>query len=410
MVDVLGGGMSGDDSEKKLYWVKSGGRVLGPFSSDRVARLVDQELIGLDDRVRSDGVKWVTVATLLGCSGGGDGDGGTAPVTPPLRKPASPPPIVSASAPKRRLVGRSRVVVPLPLTGVSDARRSTPGQPPVGGEVFNGAVAKNRRTFRQRVNPVLPPREPLGGGVTSPLNPSQQKPPSRHAIAVVAVAGCLMLAVGLVAVNSGSNARGQAAGTVTGAASDSGSSTQLTSYSRQEGDQYVVGISSGALDAIRQEQVGSNWCWAACIQLVLRAHGFERSQSEIVQRTFGDTRDSGANLIDIKGNLEGWSLQRGGQPYVLNCEVTLGPPSLAYMVEQLKQARPLIVAYQHAEGGHAVVITGVKYRKDASGVPMLTEIVVRDPGAAGSSSRGRRVFGEDEYRNCDCSFYVIPIQ
>jgi hypothetical protein len=124
--------MSGDDSEKKLYWVKSGGRVLGPFSSDRVARLVDQKLIGLDDRVRSDGVDWVTVATLPGCSGGNDGDGGTAPVTAPVRKAASPPPIVSESPPKRRCVGRSRVVMPSPLAVVEfvapgDGLGSVPG-------------------------------------------------------------------------------------------------------------------------------------------------------------------------------------------------------------------------------------------------------------------------------------------
>jgi len=353
-------------SSKKRFHVRCRGRQLGPLSLYQLEVMERRGELTASDEVTEDQVNWGPLGDL-------------------------------------------EELFPAPPEEVKETEVvNEPARPQTGGRFWRGR-GRIRRAFRQRVKPVLPPRVPLGG-VTSPSNPLQPKLQSRHAIAVVAVGGCLMLAVGLAAVNSVSNARGQGADTVTGAASDSGSSTHLSSYSRQEGDEYVVGISSDALDAIRQEQVGSNWCWAACIQLVLRAHGFERSQSEIVQRTFGDTRDVGANLIDIKGNLEGWSLQRGGQPYVLNCEVTLGPPSLAHMVEQLKQARPLIVAYQHAAGGHAVVITGVKYRKDASGVPTLTEIVVRDPGAAGSSSRGRRIFGRDEYNNCDCSFYVIPIQ
>jgi hypothetical protein len=351
---------------KKRFHVRCRGRQLGPLSLRQLELMERRGELTASDEVSEDRVNWGPLGGLEELF------------------PASP-----------EEVEETEVV-------------NEPARPPTGGRFWRGR-GRIRRAFRQRVKPVLPPRVPLGG-VTSPSNPSQPKLQSGHAIAVVAVAGCLMLAVGLAAVNSGSNARGQAAGKVAGAASDSGPSTHLSSYSRQEGDEYVVGINSDALDAIRQEQVGSQWCWAACIQLVLRAHGFERSQSEIVQRTFGDTRDSGANLLDIKGNLEGWSLQRGGQPYVLNCEVTLGPPGLAYMVEQLKQSRPLIVAYHHAAGAHAVVITAVKYRKDASGVPRLTEIVVRDPGAASSSSRGRRRFSRDEYSNTDYSFYVIPIQ
>jgi hypothetical protein len=226
---------------------------------------------------------------------------------------------------------------------------------------------------------------------------------------VVAVVGCLMLAIGFVAASSVGDVQGRGSGTGTQTTKGTSSTTTLSSYTHKEGDEITVGISSDSLDAIRQEQVGRNWCWAACIQMVLRAHGFDRSQTEIVQRTFGDARDQGATDTDIKNNLEGWELRRDGQAFVLDCEVRVGPPRLGYLIDQLKLARPLIIAYRHAGGSHAVVITAVKYRK-VNNVAELTGIMVRDPGRFDPATRGRRSFRPNEYMNCESSFYVVPIQ
>jgi hypothetical protein len=355
---------------RKQYYVRTRNRLLGPVSLQQLELMERRGELNASDEISEDRVNWGPLAGLEELF-----------PSPPKDEPA--PESVTQPRPQKLAAG--------PPPG-----RPQPSTPP-------------RRPFRQRVRPVLPP--PVGpGGADSGTDVPRRQASTKHAVAVVAVVGCLMLAIGFVAASSVGDVQGRDSGTGTQTTFGTSSTTTLSSYTRNEGGEIIVGISSDSLDAIRQEQVGRNWCWAACIQMVLKAHGFDRSQTEIVQRTFGDTRDTGAGVAEIKNNLEGWSLRRAGQPYVLNCEVTIGPPSLGYMIEQLKLARPLIIAYRHPGGAHAVVVTAVKYRRDVDGVPQLTEIVVRDPGRFDSTTRGRRSFPREEYLNCEYSFYVVPIQ
>jgi len=87
------------------------------------------------------------------------------------------------------------------------------------------------------------------------------------------------------------------------------------------------------------------------------------------------------------------------------------------MIEQLKQGRPLMIGYDHPDldgdgrpdGGHAVVITAVKYRKDSDGLH-IEQIVIRDPDKNLSETLGRRILRGGEYNRVSASFYVIPVE
>ena len=386
---------------KKRFYVRCRGRVLGPLSIHQLEVMERRGELTSSHEVSEDRKNWGPLEGLEELF----------PPPPEDDKPSEP------------------VKSPEP--------RTPPGGPPAQRPL------RRRRPFRQAVRPVMP--APVGPGYAAKpavglgsAEPSGGVPrttlSTQHAVAAVAVAGCLIVAVVWSAVSSMGDSKGPGSAKTEEPEGRSVSTTAVSSYSRKTEDGEIeVGISSESLDAIRQEQVGQKWCWAACIQIVLRAHGFDRTQTEIVRRTFGDSRDEGATLPAIASNLEGWTLSRGGESVVLSCKIpvflTAEPgggndvkpqlaPGLGHMIEQLKQGRPLIIAYHHPDldgdgrpdGGHAVVITAVKYRKNPGGQPTISEIVVRDPSGHFSRTRGRRVLRPDEYRNCDGSVYVIPIE
>lgn len=370
---------------KKRFYVRCRGRVLGPLSIHQLEVMERRGELTASHEVSENRKNWGPLEGLEELF----------PPPPEDDKPSEP------------------VKSPEPQT--------PPGGPPAQ------RPRRRRRPFRQAVRPVMP--APVGPGYAAKpavssgsVQPSggvpRTKLSTQHAVAAVAVAGCLIVAVVWSAVSSTGDSKGSGSAKTEEPEGRSTSTTAVSSYSRKTEDGSIeVGISSESLDAIRQEQVGQRWCWAACIQIVLRANGFDRSQSEIVRRTFPDGRDQGGSDRAIFENLEGWTLSRGGKSVVLSCEVTRGRPGVGYMIEQLKQGRPLMIGYDHPDldgdgrpdGGHAVVITAVKYRKDSDGLH-IEQIVIRDPDKNLSGTRGRRILRGGEYNRVSASFYVIPVE
>jgi len=131
-----------------------------------------------------------------------------------------------------------------------------------------------------------------------------------------------------------------------------------------------------------QERV--HWCWAACVQAVLRHYGLRKEQSAIVSEVYGAPVDlpelSPAQLYHVVNAdvpLEGGAtcLVRGrAYPGEL-----LTPPVLYH---ELKANHPVMVVHRTGEGtGHAVVIYGATF--DAFGVASLKYFdPARDKGLA----------------------------
>jgi hypothetical protein len=164
--------------------------------------------------------------------------------------------------------------------------------------------------------------------------------------------------------------------------------------------QEYVGIPTEEMDYHAASQRGHQWCWAACISMVLDVNGVEVSQEEIVRRTYGT--DPFGNLPDwpaswdvINRNLNGWGVGEDGERFTVRSGFGVGAPPVRRLIAELRAGRPVILAYSEGPGtGHAVVCTAVSFVRTPRG-PVVQSIVVRDPAPDpwGVSHRGRKEYG-----------------
>ena len=149
------------------------------------------------------------------------------------------------------------------------------------------------------------------------------------------------------------------------------------------GVQYV-GIPSETMRYFTASQHNSQWCWAASIQMVLNYLGVDISQEQIVARTYGvetsgNLPNRAGDFQRITGNLNNWSIDNRGRPYVVSSFFGSGAPPPSYLLSELAAGRPVIVGYASGpSSGHAVVITAASWTPSANG-PMIRTLVVRDP-------------------------------
>lgn len=148
--------------------------------------------------------------------------------------------------------------------------------------------------------------------------------------------------------------------------------------------QQYVGIPRERFDYAYSSQHNSEWCWAASIQMVLNYYGIRISQEDIVARSYGVA--PGGRLPDwpgsfqtITANLNGWSIDDGGQVYTVSAQLGWGAPPPTLLLTELNNQRPVILAYMNGPGsGHAVVSTAASFIPWGTG-PIVQSIIVRDP-------------------------------
>ena len=163
--------------------------------------------------------------------------------------------------------------------------------------------------------------------------------------------------------------------------------------------QQYVGIPTQRFEFVAAAQQNSQWCWAASIQMVLNYHGINIAQPQIVARTYGT--DPYGNLPNwagsfqaITANLNNWSIDNSGRPYVVQAILAPGPPIPAVLLQELSEGRPVIIGYRSGpNSGHAVVVTAASYFMSPQG-PMVQSLVVRDPYPTPENVRNR---GRVEY-------------
>jgi hypothetical protein len=117
----------------------------------------------------------------------------------------------------------------------------------------------------------------------------------------------------------------------------------------------------------------SNWCWAACIQMIFDYYGYQISQERLVQETWGSIVNMPGSSAQIVANLNrSWTDDSGrvfsafGDPLTAN----------AYTAAQdLSADRPLIIGAL----GHAIVLTAMDYQTDTFGNFQPISLAVWDP-------------------------------
>jgi hypothetical protein len=135
----------------------------------------------------------------------------------------------------------------------------------------------------------------------------------------------------------------------------------------------------------RQRQ--QNWCWAACVQMVLNYHGLCVTQEQVVQRVFGRLVDSPATESEILMALSGWAPNTCGRFSAITAIPYVGDQDL---LNDLKHNLPLIACLKNDDGrsGHAYVVTAVQFHYEPYGYsyfgpygrrPVFDYVILRDP-------------------------------
>ena len=127
-------------------------------------------------------------------------------------------------------------------------------------------------------------------------------------------------------------------------------------------------------------QYKDNWCWAACVQMVLDYCGIEVAQSKIVERAYGNTYDLTANKNDIVSAINGWHI--GGHTVWASYERYKNAKTL---IDAITSGRPLIVGLneRYTSTGHAYVLTHIFFTRDYNGNMTPTKVVVVNPANSG---------------------------
>jgi hypothetical protein len=122
----------------------------------------------------------------------------------------------------------------------------------------------------------------------------------------------------------------------------------------------------------------SNWCWAACVQMVLNYRGVPVTQEQVVQRIFaGAVPNVPGQPNQILTALSGWAFTRNGQPVILRSS----PFALdgSEIVRDLAERWPIVVGVNMGNSGHAYVLTAVTYGVDQWNQPIFRSVILRDP-------------------------------
>jgi len=168
---------------------------------------------------------------------------------------------------------------------------------------------------------------------------------------------------------------------------------------------FSVGIPTDRMVEVAAEQQGQNWCWAACVQMVLSTKGIKVTQADVVQRTYGAVVDAPGGADAILSRLSGWFQTRSGKT-LLAASVVQGPMQEGLLYSYLKNQSPLILGVNYPGGsiGHAVVVTAAVFKVSDAGLE-LKEVVVRDPWPDLAAQKGKRKLTREEFANA--MFYCV---
>ncbi|GAB4279986.1 MAG: hypothetical protein Kow0068_04080 [Marinilabiliales bacterium] len=154
-------------------------------------------------------------------------------------------------------------------------------------------------------------------------------------------------------------------------------------YGHRYSDIYYAGIPADEFENFVTPQLDNYWCWAASAQMVFNYYGIEVSQKEIVKWIYdydenGYLPDKGVSLktLNYLLNISGYDTL--GTYFEVKSIMGKGAPIPAKLIEELSNKKPVIVGYATPEGGHVVVVTGVKYKITEIG-PKILGFIVRDP-------------------------------
>lgn len=149
---------------------------------------------------------------------------------------------------------------------------------------------------------------------------------------------------------------------------------------RQIGPNYfVAGVPSQDFEyRAVDRQRSQNWCWAACVQMVLNYHGLDVSQEDVVMRCYGRLIDHPGGDREMFTALSGTAPNEWGGRSYIHCQNYISSPN--EITNLLAYHWPLIVGLRTGGSvGHAYCLTAIYYYTDQWNNTVPERVVLRDP-------------------------------
>jgi Papain-like cysteine protease AvrRpt2 len=131
------------------------------------------------------------------------------------------------------------------------------------------------------------------------------------------------------------------------------------------------------------QQQNSEWCWAACIQMLCRWYGIRISQESIVRNVYGELVNAPADDITLTRALN--SSWRSDDNQLFKMTSKIFSPALEradvnnkMIIEDLANEHPLIMAAR----SHAMLVARVDYKPGRFPVVYWIHVIDPWPGAA----------------------------
>lgn len=131
-------------------------------------------------------------------------------------------------------------------------------------------------------------------------------------------------------------------------------------------------------------QEKENWCWAACVQMILRYNEQYVSQSDIAARVFGVIINRTASGKQIESAFDGW------REYSVH---SYQSKKSRYFIDEISSGHPLIIGI----GEHAYLLTHIYYKKTSNGLLHPFKAILINP----SLGKEEVVDWKDMYSNAN---------
>jgi len=174
-------------------------------------------------------------------------------------------------------------------------------------------------------------------------------------------------------------------------------------YQIGEENNYAAAVKTEKFQYFAAKQESDNWCWAACIQMVLNYQGLYVDQCPIVKKAFNINQciDKPADCYTIQTGTSGWNIN--GK--LVKARVDYNA-SVFKLIDQLAFKDPVIIGLNMPgqSVGHAYVLTAVFFQYDSNQKKKPYKVVLRDPWPSNAS---RQEFGWNDFvSRINCITYV----
>lgn len=176
-------------------------------------------------------------------------------------------------------------------------------------------------------------------------------------------------------------------------------------YNDYNNNNYEQSIILENFQYVTASQKESQWCWAACITMVLNYYDIPCTQEEVVTKTYGDLVNYPArDMYQIAQYLNGWGKTRYGEDVVIQAETYEYAP-FDGIINELNSGKPFIIGVGDNYSGHVVVCYGVDWIETSDG-PYVTNFYVYDPWPG----NGNNVWSTEELNQYWVGAIAIEVQ